>query len=48
LLGLASGLERKNGWTLAEFARDATPDGMRRLLSAAVWGEDDVRDRLMR
>jgi threonine dehydrogenase-like Zn-dependent dehydrogenase len=36
LLGLASGLERKNGWTLAEFAGEATPDGMQRLLSAAV------------
>ena len=47
LLGLASGLERKNGWTLAEFAGDATPDGMQRLLNAAVWDEDEVRDRLM-
>ncbi len=47
LLGLASGLERKNGWTLAEFAGDATPDGMQRLLSAAVWDGDGVRDRLM-
>jgi hypothetical protein len=48
LLGLASGLERKNGWTLADFAGDRTPDGMQRLLGAAVWDEDDVRDRLMR
>jgi SRSO17 transposase len=47
LLGLVSGLERKNGWTLAEFAGDATPDGMQRLLDAAVWDEDDVRDRLV-
>jgi SRSO17 transposase len=46
LLGLTSGLERKNGWTLAEFAGDATPDGMQRLLNAAVWDEDEVRDRL--
>ena len=36
LLGLVSGLERKNGWTLAEFAGDRTPDGMQRLLNAAV------------
>ena len=36
LLGLVSGLERKNGWTLAEFAGDGTPDGMQRLLNAAV------------
>jgi SRSO17 transposase len=47
LLGLSSGLERKNGWTLAEFAGDATPDGMQRLLNAAVWDADDVRDRLV-
>jgi hypothetical protein len=47
LLGLASGLERKNGWTLAEFAGDRTADGMQRLLNAAVWDEDDVRDLLM-
>jgi SRSO17 transposase len=46
LLGLVSGLERKNGWTLAEYAGDATPDGMQRLLNAARWDEDDVRDRL--
>jgi len=48
LLGLVAGLERANGWTLAEFAGDARPDGMQRLLSAAVWDENDVRDRLVR
>jgi SRSO17 transposase len=48
LLGLASGLERKNGWTLAEYAGDAAPDGMQRLLNAAVWDHDGVRDRLVR
>ena len=42
LLGLVSGLQRANGWTLAEFAGDATPDGMQRLLSAARWDEDAV------
>jgi len=47
LLGLTSGLERKNGWTLAEFAGDPTPDGMQRLLNAAVWDADGVRDRLI-
>ena len=47
LLGLASGLERKNGWDLAEFAGDATPDGMQRLLNAAVGDGDGVRHRLM-
>jgi SRSO17 transposase len=48
LLGLSSGLERKNGWTLAEFAGDRTPLGMQRLLNAAVWDEDEVRDALGR
>jgi SRSO17 transposase len=48
LLGLVSGLERKNGWTLAEFAGDATPDGMQRLLNAARWDQDQVRDALGR
>ena len=46
VLGLVSGLERKNGWTLAEHAGDGTPDGMQRLLNAAVWDEDEVRDAL--
>src|SRR5512133_2146333 len=48
LLGLVSGLERKNGWTLAELAGDATPDGMQRLLNAACWDADGVRDGLGR
>jgi SRSO17 transposase len=48
LRGLVSGLERKNGWTLAEFAGDATPDGMQRLLNAARWDADGVRDALGR
>ena len=48
LLGLVSGLERKNGWTLAEFAGDRSPDGMQRLLNAARWDQDAVRDALGR
>ncbi|HZA18431.1 MAG TPA: IS701 family transposase, partial [Pseudonocardiaceae bacterium] len=32
LLGLLSGAERKNSWTLAEQAGDLSPDGMQRLL----------------
>ena len=48
LLGLLSGLERKNGWSLAEFAGDATPDGMQRLLNHARWDADQVRDALRR
>jgi len=46
LRGLLSGLERKNGWSLAEFAGDATPDGMQRLLNHARWDADAVRDAL--
>ncbi|WP_396287628.1 hypothetical protein [Amycolatopsis sp. PS_44_ISF1] len=33
-----------NGWTLAEVAGDATPDGMQRLLNAASGDADGVRD----
>ncbi|SDI59565.1 SRSO17 transposase [Sinosporangium album] len=42
--GMLSGLERKNGWTLAEYAGERTPDGMQRLFNAAVWDEHGVRD----
>src|SRR5258706_5219530 len=38
--------ERKNGWHLAEQAREAHPYGMQRLLSQAVWDTDGVRDDL--
>jgi SRSO17 transposase len=44
LRGLVAGLERKNGWTLAEHAGEATPDGMQRLLRRADWDVDGVRD----
>src|SRR5260221_10772451 len=46
VLGLLSGLRRKNCWTLAEQAGDATPDGMQHLLAGAVWDADAVRDDL--
>src|SRR5262245_18470031 len=46
LRGLLSPLERKNGWHLAEAAGDCTPDRMQRLLNAADWDADDVRDDL--
>lgn len=44
--GILSSVERKNGWQLAEQAREATPYGMQRLLSEAVWDQDGVRDEL--
>jgi len=46
VLGLLSGLRRKNCWTIAEQAGDASPDGMHHLLAAARWDADAVRDDL--
>ena len=46
LLGLLSQAERKNGWQLAEFAGEASPAGMQRLLNFSPWDEDAVRDAL--
>jgi SRSO17 transposase len=46
LKGIISAIERKNGWQLAEHAREARPDGMQRLLSQAVWDANGVRDDL--
>jgi SRSO17 transposase len=46
LRGLLAGLERKNGWTLAEAAGEISPDGMQRLLRTADWDVDAVRDEL--
>jgi SRSO17 transposase len=46
LLGLLSRTERKNGWTIAELAGDARPDGMQRLLNFYSWSADEVRDDL--
>jgi SRSO17 transposase len=51
VLGLLADLPRKNCWTIAEHAGQATPDGMQQLLAGAVWDEhavrDDVRDYLV-
>jgi SRSO17 transposase len=46
VLGLLADLPRKNCWTIAEHAGDASPDGMQHLLARAVWDEDAVRDDL--
>jgi SRSO17 transposase len=46
LRGLLAGLERKNGWTVAEHAGAVSPDGMQRLLRTADWDIDGVRDDL--
>jgi SRSO17 transposase len=46
LLGLMADLPRKNCWTIAEHAGDATPDGMQHFLAGASWDADGVRDDL--
>src|SRR3984885_8332670 len=46
VLGLLSHAERKNSWSLAEFAGDASPDGMQRLLNFSPWDEDAARGAL--
>lgn len=48
VLGLLSQAERKNSWQLAEFAGDASPDGMQRLLNFSPWDEDAARDAVAR
>lgn len=46
VLGLLADLPRKNCWTIAEHAGEATPDGMQHLVGRAVWDTDGVRDNL--
>jgi SRSO17 transposase len=46
VLGLLADLPRKNCWTIAEHAGDASPDGMQHLLAGARWDADAVRDDL--
>jgi SRSO17 transposase len=46
LQAILSDLPRKNGWQIAEHARQARPYGMQRLLSRAIWDDDGVRDEL--
>ncbi|MFJ1549196.1 transposase [Streptomyces sp. NPDC088246] len=44
MLGLLSNLPRKNCWTIAEWAGEASPHGMQHLLCRASWDADAVRD----
>jgi SRSO17 transposase len=46
LAGLLERVERKNGWQLAEAIGEPGPRGVQRLLSAATWDTDGVRDDL--
>jgi len=46
LLAMMAELGRVNAWTVAEHAGETHPRGMQRLLSAASWDTDGVRDDL--
>ena len=46
LQAILSDIPRKNGWQIAEHARQSRPYGMQRLLSRAVWDQDGVRSYL--
>jgi SRSO17 transposase len=46
LKGLLGNVERKNGWQLAEYVGDSTPDGIQRLLNSYEWDADQVRNDL--
>jgi SRSO17 transposase len=51
MLGLLSDLPRKNCWSIAEWAGEATPDGMQHLLGRPRWdadaAHDDVREYVL-
>ncbi len=44
--GPASGLDRKNCWTIAEHRGQASPHALQHLLARAKWVADGVRDDL--
>ncbi len=46
LQAILSEIPRKNGWQIAEHARQPRPYGIQRLLSHATWDEAGVRDEL--
>jgi SRSO17 transposase len=46
LRGLVAAVARKNGWHLAEHLGERGPQGVQRLLNAARWDADAVRDDL--
>lgn len=46
LRGLLAPIERRNGWTIAEQAGDATPDAMQGLLCSRCFDRDGVRDEI--
>ena len=46
LRGLLAPLERRNGWTIAEQAGDATPDAMQGLMCSPCFDREAVRDEV--
>lgn len=44
LRGLLSPLQRKNGWTIAEFAGEKEPKALQRFLNLTPWSADLLRD----
>jgi SRSO17 transposase len=46
LQGLLGSVERKNGWQLAEWMGERSPDGVQHLLERAAWDADVARDVL--
>ncbi len=44
MLGMISGLDRKNCWTIAEHWGGSSPDGLQHLLARAKWDADAIRD----
>jgi SRSO17 transposase len=47
LCSVLVGVERRNGWQLAEAMGEAAPDGVQRLLTTAQWDTDGLRDDLL-
>lgn len=46
LRGLLAPLERKNGWTIAEFTGEKEPKATQRLLNLTPWDADALRDEV--
>jgi SRSO17 transposase len=46
LAGLLSPVQRRNAWQMAEQIGESGPDGVQRLMNAACWDADAVRDDL--
>src|SRR5262249_10921317 len=44
--GLLARIDRKNGWQIAGVIGEDGPRGVQRLLNAAAWDAEDVRDEL--